>query len=379
MRLSHSKMSQMLSCPMSYYLSNIVGLYKKDEKPALMIGSAVHWGIEHNTDDLTEFWKQNGSFKTQDAYTREQILAESMVYGYLKHKDELFDEILTDPKTGEKLTLLEETHELFIDGILQSKLYDEAHKFVGIIDLLLLTNKGFIIIDYKTSTYEPNWNDYLDQLYRYIFEVQSNFPDIPIVKIGIINIRKTGIRQKRNENEDNFKSRIRDEYIINSNALVNYHEFFMDDINTQFLEDYVTNLANMADLCQKIHDEKLFFINYGAAVNQYGKSDWWDIFYHTPDCYVLYGIKDFVWNSEINDFVNNRDAVEIDMKACEFARSENKLLNKYEHFKQHLLETTTQSKEEFFNELAEEHVVDKNLLELYWLTYIKEKEVNKNV
>ena len=382
MRLSHSKLSQLLSCPMSYYLSNIVGLYKKEEKPALMIGSAVHWGIEHSTYDLTDFWKQNGSFKTQDAYTREQVLAESMVFGYLKHKNEIFKEILTDPKNGEQLELLEETHELFIDGILPSNLYPEPHKFVGIIDLLLTTDRGFIIIDYKTSTFEPNWDDYLEQLYRYIFEVRSNFPDIPIVKIGIVNIRKTGIRQKKNENEDEFKARIRAEYDNNSENLVNYHEFFMDDINEQFLDDYVKNLSKMADFGQKIHDEKLFYINYGAAKNQYGKSDWWDIFYHTPDCNVLYGIKDYVWNEETEQFEDHRDCVMIDMQACDFATGTNQfgieLLNKYDHFKQHLLETKTESKEEFFAELKQQHLVDKNLLELYWRTFIREKEVKKN-
>jgi hypothetical protein len=42
---------------MTYYLKYKVGINLKVKKPALAIGSAVHWGIEHNTDDLTEYWK----------------------------------------------------------------------------------------------------------------------------------------------------------------------------------------------------------------------------------------------------------------------------------------------------------------------------------
>ena len=34
--------------------------------------------------------------------------------------------------------------------------------------------------------------------------------------------------------------------------------------------------------------------------------------------------------------------------------------------------------ENFFNELAESYIVDENLLEMYWLTFVKEKEQNKS-
>ena len=103
MKLSHSKLSTILSCPMTYYLSYVQGISKKEEKSALAVGSAVHWGIEHNTEDLTEYFGSDMS-----AYTRDQLLAEAMVHGYLKHKDELFNEMLSDPETGERLELKEE-------------------------------------------------------------------------------------------------------------------------------------------------------------------------------------------------------------------------------------------------------------------------------
>lgn len=123
-----------------------------------------------------------------------------MVYGYLKHKDEIFEQILVDPDNpDENLVLEDETHELYVTGKLKSFLQNQDHRdFVGIVDLLLLTNKGFVVIDYKTSTYEPDWDGYLDQIYRYIFMLQSEFPDVPVVKVGIINIKKNGDTSKEN-------------------------------------------------------------------------------------------------------------------------------------------------------------------------------------
>lgn len=371
MKLSHSKLSQILSCPMSYYLNYVQGIHQKAAKPALQIGSAVHWGIEHDTEDLDEFFNADGSFKQQLNYTREQLLAEAMVHGYMKHKDEIFEEMLRDPSTGEKLELLDELHELFLEGELHE------HRFVGIIDLLLLTNKGFILVDYKTSTFEPDWDGYLDQLYRYIFELRSNFPDTPILKIAIINIRKSGIRQKKNENWDEYLNRLKFEYDVNDERLVNYHEFLPSDLNEQHIQRYVDNLAIMCDLAQSIHDNKLFFINYANAKSQYGKSEYYDIFYKTPDAEVLYWISDKVYDKDEDVFKDARDCRKIDLMTVDYATTNVIVVNKYDIFKR-LYEESYVDLDEIISELKSRHdlKVDDELLELYKLTYIKEKEVN---
>lgn len=374
MKLSHSKMNTILTCPMTYYLSYEQGIKTKVEKPALAIGSAVHWGIEHDTNDLSDYFKDNGTFKQGDNYTRDQLLSEAMVYGYQKHKDEIFDKMLTDPETGEKLELLEELHEIYLSGNLPSKVDEDGNKFVGIIDLLLLTNKGFILVDYKTSSNVPNWDDYKEQLYRYIFELRENFPDTPIVKIAIINVRKTGIRQKKNETEFEFLQRMRFEYEMNDEEYVNYHEFLPADIDKQLLDNYINNLANQADTAALIVKSRMWYINYGAAKGQYGKSDYYDIFYETPGCECLYSIADNVYDEDTDTFTDRRDCIALDMKVI----SRDNVLNKYETFEAELLKTTCSSKEEFFRELAENYCVDIYLLELYWRTYIKKKEVKKN-
>jgi len=357
MKLSHSKLSTILSCPMSYYLSYIEGISTIDEKPALWIGSAVHWGIEHNTEDLTEYFKSE-----QKNYSREQLLAESMVHGYLKHKDEIMNDILTMPD-GSKLTLVDESHELYVNGKLPSFKYEDGHTFVGIIDLLLLTDKGFIIIDYKTSTYTPDWNNYLEQIYRYMFLVKSEFPDIPIVKIGIINIRKTAIRQKKTENLQQFLNRMKFEYEINDENYVNYHEYNPSEIEHKVIDNYISNLSKMSDTAAMIDENKMWFINYGAANGQYGKSDYWNIFYRIPDSYILYKIRDKIVTTDVDNNIivaETRPCRPLDMLVID----NNNVLNHYETYKSEW-ENFTDTVECFHTMLREKYICDDDLLEQY--------------
>lgn len=386
MKLSHSKLSTILTCPMSYYLTYVQGIYPKVEKAALSIGSAVHWGLEHDTEDLSEFWNEHGSFKTRDSYGHDQLLSEAMVHGYLKHRDEIYEEILKDPETGEKLELVEETHELYVNGRLKSFLQNvEEHKFVGIIDLLLLTNKGFIILDYKTSSREPDWNAYLDQIYRYIMLVETNFPDIPIVKIGIINLKKAMIRQSKKETVEQFYNRLKFEYELNDEKYVNYHEFPRSTIDETQFKYYINNLSVMCDMAETIDSQHLYFINYSAAMGQYGRSQFWDIFYHTPGAEVLYAISDYVYNADEDKFDDHRDCIALDMKVVDYR---DKILNKYKTFEKELLliidalqlskEQVLDVKSTFFDYLKNTYMTDDYLLELYWNTYLKSLEVNSD-
>lgn len=367
MKLSHSKLSTILQCPMTYYLSYIQGIQPKEEKSALAIGSAVHWGIEHDTEDLSEYYKENGTFKQKDNYTKDQLLAEAMVHGYLKHKEELFDKILKNPENGEKLELIEEYHELYMNAKIKSNLKDvEYHDFVGIIDLLLLTNKGFIILDYKTSSQVPDWDKYLEQLYRYIMLIQSNFPDVPVCKICIVNLRKSAIRQKKTENIDQFLNRLKWEYDLNDEEYVNYHEFPANDINKTLVEDYILNLSKMCDLAHTIDSNKLWFINFGAAMGQYGKSTYYDIFYKTQDAHYLYKISDKIWNDELKCFEDYRDCCPLDMKVID----NKNCLNKYSIFKEEVGKNKID--DEFISKLKNKYLVDEKLLILYTQTFLKE-------
>ncbi len=363
MKLSHSKLSTILSDPISYYLSYIQGISLKETKPALAIGSAVHWGIEHNTEDLSEYFKESGNFKQATGYTKEQLLSEAMVHGYLKHKDEIFEKILTD-KDGSKAELVEETHELYVTAKINSRVFaDVIHDFVGIIDLLLLTDKGFVVIDYKTSTFEPDWNGYLDQIYRYIMLLKDAFPEVPIFKIGIINIRKSGIRQKRNESESEFLNRLKFEYDVNDENYVNYHEYLPEELDENLITNYIKNLKLMCDLAYEIENRHLFFINYGAQKNQYGKSQFYDIIYETENAELLYNISDVIWNDEINDFVYIRDCVKLDMDVIKYSNC----MNKYLLFKHEIVENGLS--DETIEQIKRNYRTDDELLNKYIETY----------
>ena len=77
MKLSHSKLKTILECPMSYYLKHIQGIQLKVKKSALSIGSQVHWCIENDTEDLTPYFEENGTFKQRDKFTRDELLSEA--------------------------------------------------------------------------------------------------------------------------------------------------------------------------------------------------------------------------------------------------------------------------------------------------------------
>lgn len=375
MKLSHSKLTTILSCPMTYYLNYKQKIQLKIRPSALAVGSAVHWGIEHNTEDLSDYYNEEGSFKQQNNYSRDQILAEAMAHGYLKHKDELFDQILTDPQTGEKLDLLDESHEVYMTAKLKTFLQDhEDHDFEGIIDLLLLTNKGFIIIDYKTSSGSPDWDKYLDQIYRYIFLLRDSFPDVPVVKIGIVNLIKTQIRQKKTENELQFLQRMKMEYDINDENLINYHEYLPEQLDSHLVSAYLHNLSKMADMAQIIEDNHQWYINFANANGVYGKSQYWDIFYETPGAEVLYNICDHIWDEDENQFVERRDCRAIDMKVID----NNNVLNKYSKWKDEFVDFTNRANTKDFRKyLKNNFIVDESLLNLYEKTFYKEKEINK--
>ena len=368
MRLSHSKLSLLLSNPMEYYLSYRMGISPKFEKPALSIGSAVHWGIEHDTEDLTEY------FGDRNDYGRDQLMAEAMVHGYRFHKKEIFDELLTE-KDGSKLELIQESHELFIDGKLKSFKYPEPHLFVGIIDLLLLTNEGFIVVDYKTSSVVPDWDSYLDQLYRYIFLLQSEFPGVPVKKIAIINLRKTRAKATRGESNMSFLNRLKTDYELNDDSFVNWHVFDPLDLDAKFIEMYIDNLSRMADTAEMIDLNNMWFVNW-SSTNSYGGSVYKDIIYHVPDCYVLYNIKDEIYDKYSKEVKKIRDCKPLDMMVIDKPN----VLNKYSQFEANAMSlfsvTGNVDKDELFKSLKKNFICDDSLLELYWETLLHKMESN---
>lgn len=330
MHLSHSGLQLLLTCPASYFLSKKQGISLKREARALQIGSAFHWGCEHNTEDLRGYLDELDPYqKMYNELNKEVALASSMVHGYLKKKDEIYKAILTEYDGVTPITLMDEYHELDLLCELPSFRFDKPHEFHGIIDLLLLTNKGWIILDYKTSTMRPDFDKYLDQILRYCWMVEQTFPEVPIYKIGIINVRKTGIKQKQNENMENYAMRLKREYDFDDCDLITYHEFTPDDFERSKMELYIRNLSRMADFAQEIENNNFWYINYGNAVSVYGKSEFWDFFYKTQNAIYLYKVRDPMFNPDLGEISEYRDATPLDLNCLEVENT----LNHYSDFK----------------------------------------------
>ena len=366
---SHSKLSTILTCPMSYYLNYVQGISPKKTKPAFEIGSAVHWGIEHNTYDLRQYYIDEELLG--EDFTQEQLLAQAMDYFYLCYKDYLYKQILVDPTTQVELKLLEERHEGFITAHLPSFLPEmEAHNFLGIVDLLFKTDKGFVIIDFKTSSCEPDWNNYLDQLYRYVYLVKAKYPEIPIVKIGIINIRKAQLYKRKDVSSQDYFNMLCQEYFNNPTRYIDYHEFPASTIKQDFMDDYIKNLSRMVDTAYTIDKNQAWYINFAEAEGKYGKSDYYDIFYKTKNAYTKYKIKDKVWSEEKQAFVKTRSCVPIDMNVVEHSN----VLNHYSDYKA----LKEEHKEDFDSFIRTNYIVDENLLYTYQLTeqkLLEQKEI----
>ena len=324
MKFSHSKLSLLLSCPMSYYLRYRQKVSLKVPQKALSIGSAVHWGLEHSTSDLEPYFEENGTFWDKDEYKSDKMIAECMVGCYLKQRDQIYQKIFTD-QNGTQFLNMEEIHELPIECNLRSFSHPEVdHIFNGIIDLLFLTDKGFIIIDYKTSSTVPDWDKYMDQIYRYVYMITETFPDTPVLKVGVINLRKTGIRQKKSENDVEFLNRCKLEYQLNSDSYIEYHEYGTDTLRKELVDEYISNLSKMADTAEMIAENQAWFINFQAATTPY-KSDYYELFYKKPDCQFLYQIEDIIL--EDGELHFKRDCNQLDLRMID-----SKVLNYYKDF-----------------------------------------------
>lgn len=360
MKLSHSKMQTALINPMDYYLNYEVGIKLKETKPYFMVGSAVHWGLEHNTYDLDDYFKENGT--NYEA----QFQAEAMAYGYLIKKDRILNEILKDYVTGEKLPLLDddcEYHELELEVPLKSFRFKENHLFLGIIDLLFLTPKGFILCDYKTSSSIPDFEHYLSQLYKYIFLLKSYFPTIPIYKIAIINIIKSNLKRFKNESEFDFRQRFKKQYEDEDSKLINIHIFNPNKIiKDDEYNNYVYNLSKQADIVQSIVENKIYYINEAGAKNPY-PSIYLDIYNKVDKCFMEYTIKDIYYNEVTQKIESKRDCIELDMKVIDY----DNVLNKYELYKE--LASKYKDKKELKDYIKSNYLYDDKLLINYDYIY----------
>ena len=144
----------------------------------------------------------------------------------------------------------------------------------------------------------------------------------------------------------------------------------MKDIDANLLDKYIENLSLMCDMAYVIDRDKLFFINYGAQVGQYGKGQFYDIVYHTQNAYILYKIADTVWDEDEEVFKDSRDCIQLDMEVLDYSN----ILNKYSVFEEEVLsflQNPTSDPNKVFDYLKSKYRTDDSLLKTYWKTFEK--------
>lgn len=381
MKFSHSKLSCCINNPMDYYLSYKMGIHPKERKNAFTIGSAMHWGLENSTEDLTKFFKEEGNIYQKENYSLDQLQAEAMVHGFMYHKKEIMQEVFRDYDNGNQLKLVDENsvwRELPIEAELSSFTHpEEPYLFNGIIDLLYLTTKGFVLLDYKSSSQIPDWNKYTDQLYRYVYQLNKNFPNVPVYKIGIINMVKSRIKKKLNETDEEYKKRFFAQYEDKNSLLVNVHMFDISSLDKTKMNEYIENLSRQADVADNYDRTDNYYINLAAANGQNGsyKSEYLEIYNHSKDAYKLYDIYDTIYDEGV--ILKKRDCLPLDMKVIENKNILNKYTKFVDEYKAYLNSTKEVDIEEFLKYLQDKYICDITLLSKYMQTYQYMEKLNK--
>ena len=187
MRMSHSRVDLFDRCPWHFKLRYIDKLTEIDEfspSDPLKIGNAIHYGIEvRDKKKMIDYYQSmypvltdkiiNESIKLELAYDKVMPVIEGI---NIKHQEYRIDE----------------------------------PDFTGIIDLITENEDGTVdIFDFKYSNNADNYHDSLQlHIYQYYLEQQG----YKVNKLGYIFIPKLFIRQKKNEELEQFRKRLAAEY-----------------------------------------------------------------------------------------------------------------------------------------------------------------------
>lgn len=389
---SNSSLNELMQCPATFFLKKICKITPIVAKPAFSLGSAVHWCLENEVEDSEPYYEGlNLNALKKLNYNSDKVLVDAMVHLFYKNKEKIYNQLLTN-EDGSKLKLVSKTitdinnveyninkecNELSLYVKIKSYKFKEDHNFMGIIDKLLLVEDekgrlGFILLDYKTSSQLPNWDKYLDQLYRYRYILKYLFPKMMLFKIGIINLVKTGIRKTKKESEDDFKKRIIEEYEINDDGLLNYHIYEDKLLDENMFKYYIQNLSRMLDNARTIYDDKNFYLDWAGLETQYGKNDYYYMIFPYENSWLDFKIEDTIYDEDSDTILKYRVCVESDTKIL----FNDKVIYNFNQFKdiyEFLKETLNDAKIKHY--ILDLYTIDEDLLDAYFITY---RKTNKN-
>lgn len=230
-RLSYSAVSCFEQCPFQYkcrYVDKLKPLPTDDPANALVIGTALHRGIETDVDTaIREYF---------NSYP-----------------------IITDQHIDEEIKLrylIPKVKEILPEGIHEVKVLDT--NFTGVLDLLVpVGDDEFDLYDFKYIN-PKNRDKYMDSrqlhLYKYYWEKKN--PGKRIRKMYFIFIPKVQIRQKKTEELFQFRQRLLDELekvlitgytcIYDLQKVIDHLEICQDIYQ---MTDYPKNPTRLCDWC----------------------------------------------------------------------------------------------------------------------------------
>lgn len=182
MQYSYSRVSLFKQCPFRFklqYLDQLELLKDPAADNALVIGNALHLGLETDVDNMLRKYHQEFNISS-DKHENEAIKLEHLVkrgHQLLKHID-----------------ILHQEYEINVP------------EFKGIVDLITKNPDGTVdVLDFK---YSNNVDRYMESgqlhIYKYFLEQQG----FKVNKLGFIFFPKTMIRQKKTENLYQFRQRL---------------------------------------------------------------------------------------------------------------------------------------------------------------------------
>lgn len=189
MQVSYSRISTFKQCPYKYklmYIDKLKTKFNLDPTNALVLGTAVHTGIE----------KRNVEAAIKSYYSNYPSVTEKMLNEAIKL------EVLVDHAIN---SLPEGKYELEL----------EDEDFKGFIDMLILTDKDddrewYDLYDFK---YSNNVNNYMEsgQLHVYKYWFEKLFPNKTIDQMYFVFIPKVNLKQGEYEDIEDYRERLVEE------------------------------------------------------------------------------------------------------------------------------------------------------------------------
>ncbi|GAB3797236.1 AAA family ATPase [Virgibacillus kimchii] len=184
---SYSRVSLFEDCPYHFklrYIDKLAEIPKLDADNPLIIGNALHKGIETDVETALEEYYNSFPVLT-NAIIHEAMKLEILIP---KVKDYLADNFIG----------FDYIHEYYID----------KKKYRGYVDLILSTPNGeCMVIDFK---YSNNIKNYLESGQLHIYKHYLEQDGFDVKRMGFLFVPKTNIKQKDTEDLFHFRKRLVD-------------------------------------------------------------------------------------------------------------------------------------------------------------------------